>query len=112
MAGGGEKRLDVVDEPFGNGDRVCSLLHREQGVGLDHRSDRHQGKGIGCPVAHLLVDMLTADRAGQIDMGDQFAAFDHVVVLRLVAGQAVEVADRDAAGAAVGRGALLGALSR
>ena len=60
----------------------------------NHRRDRHQGKGIGCPVPHLAVALLTAHGGGQGDAGDDLARAQHGFDMRRVARQQVEIGQR------------------
>jgi hypothetical protein len=71
-------------------------------VALHDGGHRDQREGIGGAVAHLAVDVRAAHRARQRHGGDQLAALQVGLDVRRVAGQAVEVGDRDHARAAVG----------
>jgi hypothetical protein len=76
---------------------------------VHHRRHRHQGEGVGGAVAHLAVDLHPARRRRQDDGGDQLAGTQRGLDLGAVAGQAVELGDRDAPPRAVrGHGLHLG----
>ena len=65
-------------------------------VALHDRADRDQRERIGRAVAHLAVDVRAADRLRQRHGGDQFARRQRRLDVRRVAGQTVEVGDRNA----------------
>ena len=63
-----------------------------------HCRNGDQRKSIGGAVAYLAVDVACIFlRSGKNNSGDDLARFQRVVVLRTVAGQAVEILQRDGA---------------
>ena len=64
-------------------------------VALHDRGDRHQRKGVGGAIAHLLIEVRSTDRFGQRDRRDQLAGFERRLHMRRLARQPVELGDRN-----------------
>lgn len=64
---------------------------------VERRRDRDKGEGVGRAVTHLAVGGPGGEgQCRQLHCADQLAVLEHCVALRLVAGQPVQVHQRDA----------------
>src|SRR3546814_21194880 len=62
---------------------VCSSDLTTQGdpaacIGLYNDSDGYQYEGIRCPVAHLMIGLITPDSRGQLYRRDEFHRLHHI----------------------------------
>ena len=79
---------------------------------LDNRRDGDEREGVGGSLAHLAVELRSADGRGQRYRGDDLARLQHIVAPRRIAGEAMKIAHRDGAFHTVAAGYLNAGVQR
>src|SRR3546814_8824742 len=73
---------------------VCSSDLPAGCIGLYIDRDGYQCEGIRCPVAHLMIGLITPDSRGQRHRRDEFARLQHIFDMGRRSGKRMEFGDR------------------